>query len=68
MGTYGYSKKMLIDELVEFLDGIEGDFIKGDLIEALEFSKDYGFAINSTKKDQSIWKRKLKQFAKLNGI
>ena len=60
MGTYNYDKKMLIDELTDFLDDIEGDFNKEDLKEALTFCLDYGFTINSTKKDQADWKRKLR--------
>ena len=67
MGTYGYSKKMLIEELTGFLDEIEGDFTKEDLEEALEFIKDYGFTINSTKTDQSLWKRKLKEETATSG-
>ena len=62
MGTYNYSTKELVSELVSFLDDIEGDFTKQQLKNALEFCSEYGFTINSTKKEQKIWKSQLKRY------
>lgn len=41
MGTYNYTKEMLIEEFKDFLDDFEGDFTTNDLVEALEFMKLY---------------------------
>jgi len=59
MGTYNYSEEMLIEELKEFLDELEGDFNKKDLKNALEFMKDYAPTIDSSSSYENRWHRLL---------
>jgi len=60
MGTYNYSEEMLIEELIEFLDGLEGDFDKKDLKNALNFMKDYAPTSDSSSFYENRWHRLLK--------
>ena len=60
MGTYNYNKEMLIEELIGFLDDIEGDFNREDLRQALLFCLDYGFCIDSKQHHQRLWKERLR--------
>lgn len=60
MGTYNYDEDMLIEELTNFLDDLQGDFNSKDLIRALEFMKTYAPTINSTKTHEKVWNMKLK--------
>ncbi len=60
MGTYGYSENMLIEELTEFLDNIEGDFDGADLARALEFMKNYAPTLDSSNAFEKRWRRMLK--------
>ena len=59
MGTYNYSKEMIIKELTYSLDEIEGDFITKDLIDALEFLKEYSPTSDSSQKMSRLWKKKM---------
>jgi hypothetical protein len=59
MGTYNYDEKMLIEELTEFLDNIEGDFNGTDLANALEFMKCYAPTLDSSKAFEKMWHKKL---------
>jgi hypothetical protein len=61
MGTYNYSEQMLIEELKEFLDNLEGDFDKKDLKNALEFMKDYAPTIDSSSFYNNRWDKLLKK-------
>jgi len=61
MGSYNYSKEMLIEELTEFLNDIEGDFNSKDLIEVLEFMKDYAPTSDSSQIKLKNWIKKLKE-------
>jgi len=60
MGTYNYSENMLIEELKEFLDDLEGDFNKEDLQNALEFLKNYAPTSDSSSFYENRWDRLLK--------
>ena len=60
MGTYNYSKNMLIEELKDFLDEIEGDFDAVDLVDALEFMKNYSPTSDSSKAFEIRWRKMLK--------
>jgi len=55
MGTYNYTENMLVEELDDFLDNIEGDFSSKDLINALEFMKNYAPTIDSSVTKEKIW-------------
>jgi len=59
MGTYGVSAQELVGELTECLDNIEGDFTTQELSEALDFLKGYCPTIDSTKKQEKWWRKKL---------
>jgi len=55
MGTYNYTENMLVEELDDFLDSIEGDFSSKDLINALEFMKNYAPTIDSSVTKEKRW-------------
>lgn len=59
MGTWGVSKKELIERLTDLLDEIEGDFDTKNLIDALEFMKFYAPTSDSDKVFERIWRKKL---------
>jgi len=69
MGTYNYSEEMLIEELKEFLDELEGDFNKKDLKDALKFMENYAPTSDSSSFYENRWHRllehKLKERVKL---
>lgn len=60
MGTWGVSKKELVDNLTDCLDNIEGDFDTKTLLEALEFMKFYCPTSDSASSLEKLWGRKLK--------
>lgn len=57
MGTYNYDEWMLIEEMKDFLDDLEGDFNKNDLQNALEFLKAYAPTIDSSSFYENRWHR-----------
>lgn len=59
MGTYNYSKKMLIEELTSFLDLVDGDFTTKDLVDALEFMKSYAPTSDSSNSFNRVWEKKI---------
>ncbi len=59
MGTYNYSEDMLIEELKDFLNEIEGDFNGVDLVNALEFMKNYAPTSDSSFVFEKRWKKML---------
>ena len=59
MGTYNYTEDMLIEELTDFLDNLEGDFTKSALKKALEFMKDYAPTSDSSSMYENRWHRLL---------
>jgi len=61
MGTYNYSEEMLIEELKDFLDNLEGDFNKKDLKNALNFMKDYAPTSDSSSFYENRWHRLLEE-------
>jgi hypothetical protein len=60
MGTYNYSEGMLIEELKDFLDELEGDFNKENLKNALEFMKNYAPTTDSSSFYENRWHKLLK--------
>lgn len=61
MGTYNYDELMLIEEIKDFLDDLEGDFNKKDLQNALEFLKNYAPTIDSSSFYENRWHRLLER-------
>jgi hypothetical protein len=61
MGTYNYDENMLIEELANFLDDLQGDFNSKDLKKALEFMKIYAPTSDSTKIQEKIFHKKMKE-------
>lgn len=59
MGSYNYDEDMLIEELTDFLDNLEGDFTKSGLKKALEFMKDYAPTSDSSSFYENRWHRLL---------
>lgn len=61
MGTWGVSKEEIVSALTEGLDDLEGDFDNKTLLDSLEFMKSYSPTSDSTKKQEKIWRKKLKE-------
>lgn len=59
MGTYNYDEDMLIEELKDFLDNLEGDFTRENLRKALIFLKDYAPCSNTSSFYENRWHRLL---------
>lgn len=65
MGTYNVSLTEIIEELIEALDNIEGDFSNDDLHKSLTFMHGYPYTSDGSKVREKQWKEKLKE--KQNG-